>query len=300
MRKLTVFNFVTINGYFKGSKGDISWHRHGAEENEYAAASLKSGNTLLFGRVTYEMMASYWPTPVAIKNDPIVARGMNNADKIVFSRTLKKAEWDNTSNERPQAQAGPETCRNKNVQKWSCPFLLPARGKGVSEYPIRGREEDRMKKALGILVSVLACELAGVIGSVFTMPSIPGWYAGLAKPPFNPPNWVFAPVWTVLYALMGLSAYLVYEKGLRRNEVRKALAVFAGQLLLSTLWSMVFFGAHMIFGAAVVIVLLWGMILASIWLFSRISKAAAYLLVPYILWVSFATVLNISLYVLNR
>src|SRR3989304_8924061 len=157
-----------------------------------------------------------------------------------------------------------------------------------------------MKKALGILAFVLVCELAGGIGSVFTTPSIPGWYEGLAKPAFNPPGWVFAPVWTILYAMMGLSAYLVYEKGPRRNEVRKALAVFAGQLLLNTLWSIVFFEAHMILGAVVVIVLLWVMILASIWLFSRISQAAAYLLVPYILWVSFATVLNISLYVLNR
>jgi benzodiazapine receptor len=157
-----------------------------------------------------------------------------------------------------------------------------------------------MKKALRILIFVVICELAGAIGSVFTRPSIPGWYAGLAKPPFNPPNWVFAPVWTILYALMGIAAYLVYEKGPRMNAVRKALAVFAGQLLLNTLWSIVFFGAHLILGAAVVIAILWGMIVASIWLFSRISKAAAYLLVPYILWVSFATVLNISLTVINR
>jgi benzodiazapine receptor len=157
-----------------------------------------------------------------------------------------------------------------------------------------------MKKVLVILAFVLICELAGVIGSVFTTPSIPGWYTALAKPPFNPPNWIFAPVWTTLYALMGISAYLVYAKRLKRNKVRKALAVFAGQLLLNTLWSVVFFGAHMILGAAVIIIVLWGMIVATIWLFSRISKAAAYLLVPYILWVSFAAVLNISLYVLNR
>jgi benzodiazapine receptor len=157
-----------------------------------------------------------------------------------------------------------------------------------------------MKKALSILAFVLICELAGVIGSVFTTPSIPGWYAALAKPPFNPPNWIFAPVWTTLYVLMGIAAYLVYEKGLKRKEVRKALAVFAGQLLLNTLWSVVFFGAHMILGAAVIIIILWGMIAATLWRFSRISKASAYLLVPYILWVSFATVLNISLYVLNR
>ena len=97
MRKVTTFNFVTLDGYFEGSQtGDISWHQHGAEENDYAAEMLKAGNTLLFGRVTYEFMASYWPTPVALENDPIVAEGMNKADKIVFSRTLKKVEWSNT------------------------------------------------------------------------------------------------------------------------------------------------------------------------------------------------------------
>lgn len=157
-----------------------------------------------------------------------------------------------------------------------------------------------MKKALRILIFILVCELAGIVGSFFTTPSIPGWYAGLDKPSFNPPNWIFAPVWTILYALMGLSAYLVYEKGPKRKEVRVALAVFAGQLVLNALWSIIFFGAHQILGAAVLIVALWAMILVTIWLFSGISKAAAYLLVPYILWVSFATVLNISLYVLNR
>ncbi len=157
-----------------------------------------------------------------------------------------------------------------------------------------------MKKALGILIFIVICELAGVIGSSFTTPSIPGWYATLAKPAFTPPNWGFAPVWIILYAMMGLSAYLVYEKGPRRSDVRKALTVFGGQLVLNALWSIIFFGAHMILGAAVVIVVLWGMILASIWLFSKISKTAAYLLIPYILWVSFAAVLNISLYVLNR
>jgi tryptophan-rich sensory protein len=157
-----------------------------------------------------------------------------------------------------------------------------------------------MKRAAGIVVAVAACELAGIIGSVFTTPSIPGWYAGIAKPSFNPPNWIFGPVWTLLYALMGLAAYLVYEKGFKRPEVKKALAVFAAQLLLNALWSIVFFGAHMILGAAVVIVLLWAMILATILLFTKISKTAAYLLVPYILWVTFAAVLNVSFYVLNR
>ena len=96
MRKVSAFNFVTLDGYFEGPQRDISWHKHDADGTAYAVEGLKSGNALLFGRVTYELMASYWPTPIAIKNDPVVAEGMNNAEKIVFSRTLKKAEWNNT------------------------------------------------------------------------------------------------------------------------------------------------------------------------------------------------------------
>jgi len=96
MGKLTVFNFITLNGFFRGPGGDIGWHGHGAEENEYAASNLGSGNILLFGRVTYEMMAGYWPTPEAAANTPEVAAGMNAAEKIVFSRTLGEAAWNNT------------------------------------------------------------------------------------------------------------------------------------------------------------------------------------------------------------
>ncbi|HEY4198859.1 MAG TPA: dihydrofolate reductase family protein [Mucilaginibacter sp.] len=96
MSKLVVFNFTTLNGFFQGPNGDISWHRHGGEEREYGVEGLKSGSTLLFGRVTYQHMASFWPTPEALKNAPAMAAGMNKADKIVFSRTLKKADWNNT------------------------------------------------------------------------------------------------------------------------------------------------------------------------------------------------------------
>lgn len=96
MRKLTAFNFITLNGFLSGPDGDISWHRHGAEENEYAAEALQSDSILLFGRKTYEMMSSYWPTPMAKENDPVVASGMNKAEKIVFSRTLKSVSWENT------------------------------------------------------------------------------------------------------------------------------------------------------------------------------------------------------------
>ena len=96
MRKLTVFNLMTLDGYIAGQGGDISWHNVDGEFHELANAASNSGNTLLFGRVTYELMAGFWPTAEAIKTDPPVAAGMNKAEKIVFSRTLQKADWNNT------------------------------------------------------------------------------------------------------------------------------------------------------------------------------------------------------------
>ena len=97
MSKLTVFNFTTLNGFYKDSAHGISWHNHDQDEGDHAADSMRAQNTLLFGRVTYEMMASFWPTPMAMKQMPEVAKGMNKAQKIVFSRTLKKATWKNTT-----------------------------------------------------------------------------------------------------------------------------------------------------------------------------------------------------------
>ncbi len=96
MGKLAVFNFASLDGYYKGLYEDISWHRHGAEENAYAAEGLEAGGMLLFGRVTYEMMAGFWPTAEAMKRDPVVAEAMNKADKVVFSKSLKRAEWSHT------------------------------------------------------------------------------------------------------------------------------------------------------------------------------------------------------------
>jgi dihydrofolate reductase len=96
MRKLGVFNLVTLDGYFAGPGGDISWHKPDPEFQKVADEAANAENTLLFGRVTYELMAGYWPTPEAIKAEPAVARGMNSAEKIVFSRTLKSADWANT------------------------------------------------------------------------------------------------------------------------------------------------------------------------------------------------------------
>ncbi|SDH43850.1 dihydrofolate reductase [Dyadobacter soli] len=97
MGKLIAYNFTTLNGYFKGPDNDISWHRHGEEESAFSADSLEAKATLLFGRVTYEMMASFWPTPAAIENMPEVAKGMNEAEKIVFSTTLESTDWENTT-----------------------------------------------------------------------------------------------------------------------------------------------------------------------------------------------------------
>jgi dihydrofolate reductase len=96
MRKVTVFNFITLNGYFQGLNGDISWHRHEQEENEFSDEKSQLGNMLLFGRMTYQQMASFWPTPAAMQMAPVTADGMNKSEKIVFSRTLEKADWKNT------------------------------------------------------------------------------------------------------------------------------------------------------------------------------------------------------------
>lgn len=96
MRKLGVFNLVTLDGYVAGKDGDISWHRVDEQFEELAIQASNSGNTLLFGRITYQLMASYWPTPEAARTDPVVAAGMNHAEKVVFSRTLLKADWNNT------------------------------------------------------------------------------------------------------------------------------------------------------------------------------------------------------------
>lgn len=98
MRTISSFNFVTLNGFFEGLNHDLSWHKHGGqEESEFALEGLRSGSILLYGRVTYQMMASFWPTPMATEMMPEMAAGMNKAEKIVFSRTLKNAEWNNTT-----------------------------------------------------------------------------------------------------------------------------------------------------------------------------------------------------------
>lgn len=158
----------------------------------------------------------------------------------------------------------------------------------------------KMNNALKLIIAIVVSELAGIIGSVFTAPSIAGWYAGLVKPAINPPAWVFGPVWTSLFALMGIAAFLIWRKGLERRDVKIALGIYIGQLVLNTLWSIIFFGLHSPGGAFVEIMVLWLAILATIIAFARISKPAAWLLAPYILWVSFAGYLNYGIWTLNQ
>jgi benzodiazapine receptor len=155
-------------------------------------------------------------------------------------------------------------------------------------------------QALKLIASVLICQAAGFAGSYFTMPSIPGWYARLAKPSFTPPNAVFSPVWIALYFLMGVSLFLVWRRGLETRGIGRALALFAVQLVLNVSWSIAFFGFESPLAGLVVIAVLWAAILYTIFGFSKISRAASVLLIPYIAWVSFAAVLNASIVVLNR
>ena len=157
-----------------------------------------------------------------------------------------------------------------------------------------------MKLNKGELAAAIGlCLIAGFIGSIFTTPSIPTWYATINKPAFNPPSWVFAPVWTTLYILMGVALYLVWEKGLADKKVKLAVSIFGVQLALNVLWSALFFGLKNPFYAFIEIIFLWLTIAANIRVFWSIDKKASLLLIPYILWVSFAAVLNVSILLLN-
>ncbi len=150
--------------------------------------------------------------------------------------------------------------------------------------------------AVRFIVAVVVCEMAGVVGSVFTVSAIPTWYAALQKPWFSPPNWLFAPVWLTLYFLMGVTLYLLWDN---RQRAKAALGIFALQLVLNVLWSVVFFGAQQLFYGFVIIAALWIAIVATIALSYRVSRGAAAALLPYIVWVTIASALNYYVWVLN-
>jgi len=151
---------------------------------------------------------------------------------------------------------------------------------------------------LKLIVSLVLCQLAGILGSFFTVPAIPSWYQTLRKPPFTPPNWIFSPVWISLFVLMGIALYLVWRRP-RHPHFKPALRLFFIQLGLNVLWSISFFGLRSPLLGLIDIVLLWIAILFTMLKFFRVSRLAGILLLPYLIWVSFAAMLNFSLWYLN-
>lgn len=147
-----------------------------------------------------------------------------------------------------------------------------------------------------LFVCIGVCELAGLAGSLVTRRAIPTWYASLQKPSFRPPDWVFGPVWTILYLLMGIAVFLVLTKGFSQPAVRSAVVAFIVQLVLNAAWSFLFFGLRSPLLGLIDILLLWAAIVVTMYLFWGVSRPAAVLMVPYILWVSFAAVLNFSIW----
>jgi len=150
-----------------------------------------------------------------------------------------------------------------------------------------------------LIVSISICQIAGIIGSIFTSPSISGWYADLQKPLFSPPNWIFAPVWILLFTLMGISLYLILKENLNDNTVKIGIAIFSFQLILNIGWSFLFFSLQNILYALFEIIILWFAILLTISQFWKINKKSSYLLIPYLLWVTFAAILNFAIWRLN-
>jgi tryptophan-rich sensory protein len=163
----------------------------------------------------------------------------------------------------------------------------------IGGFPLKGGKIERI--AL-VAAPILLCSL---LGQLATFPHIPGWYAGLVKPSFNPPNWLFGPVWTTLFIMMGYAAYRILSLPADKPGRRTALALFYVQLAVNASWSFAFFAANSPLLGLIVIVPFLGLILATIWAFMPLDRVAGWLLWPYAAWVSYATVLNIALWRLN-
>lgn len=150
------------------------------------------------------------------------------------------------------------------------------------------------------IISLLITLAIAAVASLCTIPQIPTWYSGLNKPSFNPPNQLFGPVWTVLYIMIATAAYLIWKQRDQSQLYTTTRTVYFIQLALNFFWSIIFFGLHQILFALVVIGLLWISIVLTMYYFSKFNKTACWLLLPYLLWVSFASALNFSIYLLNR
>ncbi len=167
-------------------------------------------------------------------------------------------------------------------------------------FPARFREFPRDRPLLALAVAILAVEIVGASGSIFTVQGLGQWYATLQRPALAPPNWVFGPVWTTLFALIGVALWLVWRQvDSSPHEVRLGFGVFVLHFVFNLGWSAVFFGIQEIGWGLVVIGILWLLIVATMWAFDRVDRRAALLLVPYLLWVSFAAYLNYRFWVLN-
>lgn len=156
-----------------------------------------------------------------------------------------------------------------------------------------------MNKVTKFLLAVVGCEVVGILAIPFTRAAIPTWYATLEKPFFSPPNWIFGPIWTLLYFLMGISLYLIWQAKGTKITKQTALTYFGIQLFLNFLWSPLFFGLHATIFALIDILVLIYFVVRTILAFGKISKTAAGLLIPYLLWISFATLLTIAIVFLN-
>ena len=151
------------------------------------------------------------------------------------------------------------------------------------------------------MASIAMCQAAGVVGTFFTVPAIGGWYQFLNKPVFAPPNWLVGPVWVTLYTLMGISLYLIWSGGLSRKGARFAFWFFIAHLFVNASWSIIFFRFHNIpLAFAVILILLAMIIILTKFLFRPLNRLASNLFIPYLVWVSIATILNYSLLVLNK
>ena len=157
------------------------------------------------------------------------------------------------------------------------------------------------KQIMKLVVALVVCFGVSGSGAVFTtQESITNWYGRLIKPFFTPPNWIFGPVWTVLYLLMAISFFIIWSKGINYPKVKQAIVLFVVQLVLNAAWTPLFFGFHLILPAFIEIFLLWFAILVTLYVFKRISFYAAVLLIPYVTWVGFAVILNGSIWYLNK
>jgi benzodiazapine receptor len=153
---------------------------------------------------------------------------------------------------------------------------------------------------LPLFISILITQAVGIASAYFTLPEVEGWYSTLRKPAFTPPDNFFAPIWTVLYVLIGISAYLVWQRRNDAIQYKISVGVYAIQLLLNFLWAIIFFGMHQILGGLIDTILLWIVIIINIICFRKFNSGAAWLLAPYLLWTSFAIVLNFWFFMLNR